>query len=264
MQPHQVGLVFEQLIRKFADAANDTAGEQFTPRDAIKLMTSILFAEDHDVLTPGMNVVRTIYDPTAGTGGMLSGAEEHLLGFNPQASLTMFGQEINDESYAICKADMLIKGQNIKNIVAGDTLSDDGHPDKRFDYMLANPPFGVEWKKVEKAVRHEHERLGPDGRFGLGLPRISDGSMLFLLHLLSKMRPKKDGAAGSASSSTVPLYLLVVRLRGKVRSGATCWRVTSLRRSSHFPPTCFSTLVSRHMSGFYQIGSPPTGLAKSS
>ena len=195
VQPHQMGLVFEQLIRKFSDAANDTAGEQFTPRDAIKLMTSILFAEDHDVLTPGMNVVRTIYDPTAGTGGMLSGAEEHLLGFNPQASLTMFGQEINDESYAICKADMLIKGQDIQNIVAGDTLSDDGHPDKKFDYMLSNPPFGVEWKKVEKAVRQGHERLGAEGRFGPGLPRISDGSMLFLLHLLSKMRPKKDGGS---------------------------------------------------------------------
>ena len=195
VQPHQMGLVFEHLIRKFADAANDTAGEQYTPRDAIKLMTSILFAEDHDVLTPGMSVVRTIYDPTAGTGGMLSGAEEHLHAFNPQASLTMFGQEINDESYAICKADMLIKGQDIQNIVAGDTLSDDGHPSKKFDYMLANPPFGVDWKKSEKAVRLEHGRLGSEGRFGPGLPRINDGSLLFLLHLLSKMRPKKDGGS---------------------------------------------------------------------
>ena len=150
VQPHQMGLVFEQLIRKFADAANDTAGEQFTPRDAIKLMTSILFAEDHDVLTPGMNVVRTIYDPTAGTGGMLSGAEEHLLGFNPQASLTMFGQEINDESYAICKADMLIKGQDIQNIVAGDTLSDDGHPGKKFDYMLSNPPLASSGRRSRR------------------------------------------------------------------------------------------------------------------
>ena len=195
VQPHQMGLVFEQLIRKFSDAANDTAGEQFTPRDAIKLMTSILFAEDHDVLTPGMNVVRTIYDPTAGTGGMLSGAEEHLLSFNPQASLTIFGQEINDESYAICKADMLIKGQDVGNIVCGNTLSDDGHPGRKFDYMLSNPPFGVEWKKVEKAIRREYDEEGFQGRFGPGLPRVSDGSMLFLLHLLSKMRPAKDGGS---------------------------------------------------------------------
>ena len=193
--PHQMGLAFEELIRKFADAANDTAGEQFTPRDAIKLMTSILFAEDHDVLTPGARVVRTIYDPTAGTGGMLSGAEEYLLAFNPKATLTMYGQELNDESYAICKADMLIKGQDVSHIIAGNTLSEDGHPERKFDYMLANPPFGVEWKKVEKAVRQEHECLGHAGRFGPGLPRVSDGSMLFLLHLLSKMRPAKDGGS---------------------------------------------------------------------
>ena len=195
VKPHEMGLVFEELIRKFADAANDTAGEQFTPRDAIALMTSILFAEDHDVLTPGNRVVRTIYDPTAGTGGMLSGAEEYLLGFNPQATLTMYGQEINDESYAICKADMLIKGQDVRNIVCGNTLSDDGHPGRKFDYMLSNPPFGVEWKKVEKTIRQEYEGLGHAGRFGPGLPRVSDGSMLFLMHLLSKMRPAKDGGS---------------------------------------------------------------------
>ncbi len=195
VQPHEMGLVFEDLIRRFADAANDTAGEQFTPRDAIALMTSILFAEDHDVLTPGNRVVRTIYDPTAGTGGMLSGAEEYLLGFNPQATLTMYGQELNDESYAICKADMLIKGQDVRNMVCGNTLSDDGHPGRKFDYMLSNPPFGVEWKKVEKVIRQEYESQGHAGRFGPGLPRVSDGSMLFLMHLLSKMRPAKDGGS---------------------------------------------------------------------
>ena len=193
--PHEMGLAFEELIRKFADAANDTAGEQFTPRDAIQLMVSILFAEDHDVLTPGKSVVRTIYDPTAGTGGMLSEAENHLHGFNKKAVLTMFGQELNDESYAICKADMLIKGQDVRNIVAGNTLSDDGHRGRKFDYMLSNPPFGVKWEKVEKIVREEHERLGHDGRFGPGVPRVSDGSMLFLLHLLSKMRPAEDGGS---------------------------------------------------------------------
>jgi type I restriction enzyme M protein len=138
-------------------------------------------------------VVRTIYDPTAGTGGMLSVAEEFLLEHNPAARLNMFGQELNDESYAICKADMLIKGQDVGNIVVGNTLSDDGHATRKFDYMLSNPPFGVEWKKVEKAVRKEYEDKGFDGRFGPGLPRVSDGSMLFLLHLISKMRPAVDG-----------------------------------------------------------------------
>jgi type I restriction enzyme M protein len=191
----QMGLVFEELIRKFAEISNETAGEHFTPREVIRLMVNLLFIEDDDVLTPGNAVVRTIYDPTAGTGGMLSVAGEYLLEHNPAARLTMFGQELNDESYAICKADMLIKGQDVANIVAGNTLSDDGHGGRKFDYMLSNPPFGVEWKKVEKAVRTEHEQKGFDGRFGPGLPRVSDGSMLFLLHLISKMRPAQDGGS---------------------------------------------------------------------
>lgn len=191
----QMGLVFEELIRKFAEISNETAGEHFTPREVIRLMVNLLFIEDDDVLTPGNAVVRTIYDPTAGTGGMLSVAGEYLLEHNPAARLRMFGQELNDESYAICKADMLIKGQDAGNIVAGNTLSDDGHAGQKFDYMLSNPPFGVEWKKVEKAVRAEHEQKGFDGRFGPGLPRVSDGSMLFLLHLLSKMRPAHDGGS---------------------------------------------------------------------
>lgn len=188
-----MGLVFEELIRKFAEISNETAGEHFTPREVIRLMVNLLFIEDDDVLTPGNAVVRSIYDPTAGTGGMLSVAGEHLLEHNPQARLTLFGQELNDESYAICKADMLIKGQPVENIIAGNTLSEDGHSQRKFDYMLSNPPFGVEWKKVEKVVRAEHEQKGFDGRFGPGLPRVSDGSMLFLMHLLSKMRSSKDG-----------------------------------------------------------------------
>jgi type I restriction enzyme M protein len=190
-----MGAVFEELIRKFAEISNETAGEHFTPREVIRLMVDLLFIEDDDVLTPGNAVVRTIYDPTAGTGGMLSVAGEYLLQHNPQARLTMYGQELNDESYAICKADMLIKGQPVENIVVGNTLSDDGHAHTKFDYMLSNPPFGVEWKKVEKQVRQEHELKGFDGRFGPGLPRVSDGSMLFLMHLLSKMRPAKDGGS---------------------------------------------------------------------
>lgn len=191
----QMGLVFEELIRKFAEISNETAGEHFTPREVIRLMVNLLFIEDDDVLTPGNAVVRTIYDPTAGTGGMLSIADEYLAEHNPSARLTMFGQELNDESYAICKADMLIKGQDVGNIVVGNTLTEDGHGGKKFDYMLSNPPFGVEWKKVEKEVRKEATDKGFDGRFGPGLPRISDGSMLFLLHLISKMRPAVDGGS---------------------------------------------------------------------
>lgn len=191
----QMGLVFEELIRKFAEISNETAGEHFTPREVIRLMVNLIFIEDDDVLTPGNAVVRTIYDPTAGTGGMLSVADEFLREHNPAARLTMYGQELNDESYAICKADMLIKGQDVDNIIAGNTLSDDGHAARKFDYMLSNPPFGVEWKKVEKAVRQEHEQRGFDGRFGPGLPRVSDGSMLFLMHLVSKMRPSSDGGS---------------------------------------------------------------------
>ncbi|MBB4841188.1 type I restriction enzyme M protein [Sphingomonas kyeonggiensis] len=188
----QMGLVFEELIRKFAEASNETAGDHFTPREVISLMVNLLFVEDDDALSkPG--VVRTIYDPTAGTGGMLSVAEEHLAKLNPGARLTISGQELNPESYAICKADMLIKGQDVSNIAFGNTLSDDGHPGQTFDYMLANPPFGVEWKKVEKDVRREHEQQGYNGRFGPGLPRVSDGSLLFLMHLLSKMRPATEG-----------------------------------------------------------------------
>lgn len=191
---HAMGLAFEELIRKFAELSNETAGEHFTPREVIRLMVNLLFVEDDEVLSkPG--VVRTIYDPAAGTGGMLSVAGEHLAALNPQARLTMFGQELNDESYAICKADMLIKGQDVANIVAGNTLSEDGHAHAKFDYMLSNPPFGVEWKKVEKEVRKEHEGQGFNGRFGPGLPRVSDGSLLFLLHLLSKMRPAQDGGS---------------------------------------------------------------------
>ncbi|WP_254368338.1 class I SAM-dependent DNA methyltransferase [Paracoccus sp. Z118] len=189
-----MGLVFEELIRRFSELSNETAGEHFTPREVIRLMVNLIFTEDDDALAkPG--IVRTIYDPTAGTGGMLSVAEEYLTHLNPSASVSLFGQELNPESYAICKADMLIKGQDVDNIRFGNTLSDDGHHDQKFDYMLSNPPFGVEWKKVEKIVRAEHEKQGHYGRFGPGLPRVSDGSLLFLMHLLSKMRPAAQGGA---------------------------------------------------------------------
>lgn len=189
-----MGLVFEEIIRRFAEAANDTAGEHFTPREVIRLMVNLLFIEDGKALArPG--AVRTIYDPAAGTGGMLSVADEHLADLNPDARLVMHGQELNPESYAICKADMLIKGQDIGNIVFGNTLSADGFPDRTFDYLLSNPPFGVDWKKVQKEVQTEHQQRGHDGRFGPGLPRVSDGSLLFLLHLASKMQRVVDGGS---------------------------------------------------------------------
>ena len=190
----QMGAVFEELIRKFAELSNETAGEHFTPREVIRLMVNLLFIEDDDALSkPG--VVRSLYDPTAGTGGMLSVAGEHLASLNPDARLVMYGQELNPESYAICKADMLIKGQDIANIIFGNTLSADGLHGKHFDYSLSNPPFGVEWKKIEKEIRKEAADQGFNGRFGPGLPRVSDGSLLFLLHLISKMRPAADGGS---------------------------------------------------------------------
>jgi type I restriction enzyme M protein len=190
----QMGTVFEELIRKFAELSNETAGEHMSPREVIRLMVNLLFIEDDDVLSkPG--IVRSLYDPTVATGGMLSVAEEHLAELNPDARLVMYGQELNPESYAICKADMLIKGHDITNIILGNTLSNDGLIGKFFDYMLSNPPFGVEWKKIEAFIRKEFETQGFNGRFGPGLPRVSDGSLLFLLHLISKMRPLKDGGS---------------------------------------------------------------------
>ncbi|CNI30377.1 type I restriction-modification system subunit M [Yersinia enterocolitica] len=193
---YHMGLVFEELIRRFAESSNETAGEHFTPRDIVRLTTSLVFSGDDDALAkPG--VVRSIYDPTAGTGGFLSCGMEYLHELNPAARLATFGQELNPESYAICKADMLIKGQDISNIKLGNTLSDDQLRLNRFDYCLSNPPFGVDWKKVEKQVRDEADQQGFNGRFGPGLPRVSDGSLLFLMHLISKMRQPGTDSTGS-------------------------------------------------------------------
>lgn len=187
-----MGHIFEHLIAKAMEASNEESGDYFTPRDVVRLMVNLLFARDDEVLSnPG--VVRSIYDPTAGTGGMLSVAEDHIRQLNPDAQLTLYGQEFNKESYAIAKTDLLIKGQAADNMVFGDTLTDDGHWDKTFDYGLANPPFGVEWAKQRDFVTHEHEQRGFNGRFGAGLPRVSDGSLLFLMHLVSKMRPVAEG-----------------------------------------------------------------------
>lgn len=197
---HDMGYVFEELVRKFNEQANEEAGDHFTPREVIRLMAHLLYTEDEDVYTPGIS--RSIYDPTAGTGGMLSVSEEYITEQNPQAHLQLFGQEYNEESWAVCRSDLLIKDEPIENIAFGDTLGDgetgDGHPDRTFHYMLANPPFGVEWKPQEDTVKKEHKELGFNGRFGPGLPRINDGATLFLLHMLSKMNPPPaQGGEGS-------------------------------------------------------------------
>ncbi len=191
---HEMGLVFEELIRRFAESSNETAGEHFTPRDIVRLTTSLVFLEDDDALT-GKGIIRTIYDPTAGTGGFLSSSMEYVHELNSQAVLKAFGQELNPESYAICKADMLIKGQEVSNIKLGNTLSNDQLYADKFDYMLSNPPFGVDWKKIESDIKDEHTLKGFEGRFGAGVPRVSDGSLLFLLHLISKLRDAADGGA---------------------------------------------------------------------
>ena len=193
---HEMGLVFEELIRRFAEGSNETAGEHFTPRDIVRLTTGLVFSKDDDVLS-GDGIIRTIYDPTAGTGGFLSSGSEYVYEHNPEAVMRVFGQELNPESYAICKADMLIKGQDVRNIKLGNTLSNDQLAYEKFDYMLSNPPFGVDWKKIEQDIKDEHEQKGFEGRFGAGLPRVSDGSLLFLMHLISKMRDTDSNGQGS-------------------------------------------------------------------
>lgn len=198
----EMGYMFEELIRKFAEISNETAGEHFTPREVIRLMVNLLFMNDREILTQ-KGIVKTIFDCCAGTGGMLSVAEEYLHELNPDARLEVFGQELNPESYAICKSDMLIKGQKPDNIAKGNSLKNkDGEKlkgdqfiNQKFDYLITNPPFGVKWGKVAAEVKKEHESLGHGGRYGAGLPSISDGSFLFLMNLISKMKPKEQGGS---------------------------------------------------------------------
>lgn len=190
----EMGYIFEELIRRFSEQSNETAGEHFTPREVIKLMVNLLFINGTDELTkPG--VIRSIYDPACGTGGMLSVASEYIQLLNEKAQLLTFGQELNPESYAICKSDMLLKNDNPDQIKLGNSFSEDQLPHETFDFMLSNPPFGVEWKKVQDTIKSEYETLGFEGRFGAGLPRVSDGSLLFLLHMMSKMKPEEDGGS---------------------------------------------------------------------
>jgi len=188
----EMGYIFEELIRRFSEQSNETAGEHFTPREVIRLMVNLLFQEDSAALTK-KGIIRKLYDPACGTGGMLSVAEEYLRELNPDAHLEVYGQELNDESYAICKSDMMIKGQNAKNIYPGNSFSQDGLPNQQFDYLLSNPPFGVEWKMVQDVIQKEHSTRGYKGRFGPGLPRVSDGSLLFVLHMISKFNKASDG-----------------------------------------------------------------------
>jgi type I restriction enzyme M protein len=189
-----MGYIFEELIRRFSEASNESAGEHFTPREVIRLMVNLLLHEDDDVLRkPGS--VRTLYDPACGTGGMLTVAESYMRDLNPQSDLELFGQELNPETWAICRSDMLLTGHDPGRIVLGNSFSNDGLPDEKFDYMLANPPFGVEWKKVKDEVETEYQTLGHKGRFGAGLPRINDGSFLFLQHMISKMKPAGQGGS---------------------------------------------------------------------
>lgn len=188
----EMGYIFEELIRRFNEASNEEAGDHFTPREVIRLMVNLLFLPDTEVLTT-KGIVKTLYDPACGTGGMLSVAEHHLRKLNPGARLEVFGQDYNDQAYAICGSDMMIKGQNIDHIRFGDSFTGDHFPRHTFDYMLANPPFGVEWKPEASFIKKEHEEQGFGGRFGAGLPRINDGSLLFLQHMISKTKDVKDG-----------------------------------------------------------------------
>jgi type I restriction enzyme M protein len=201
----EMGYIFEELIRKFSELSNETAGEHFTPREVIRLMVNLLFVNDKQILRK-KGIVKTLYDPACGTGGMLSVAEEYLHELNPDAKLEVFGQELNPESYAICKSDMLIKGQNPSNIKFGNSFTQDGLEDEKFDYMLSNPPFGVEWKKAEKQIKDEYATKGFAGRFGAGLPAISDGSFLFLQHMISKMKRDSGGTRLGIVFNGSPLF----------------------------------------------------------
>jgi type I restriction enzyme M protein len=202
----EMGYLYEELIRRFSELSNETAGEHFTPREVIRLMVELLFCDDDDLLRK-RGIAKTLFDPACGTGGMLSVAEDRLREFNPQATLHVFGQELNAETYAVCRSDMMIKGQDAENIAFGNSFTEDSFDGERFDYMLANPPFGVEWKKVADEIKREHAKRGFGGRFGAGLPRINDGSFLFLQHMISKMkRPEQGGSRVAIVFNGSPLF----------------------------------------------------------
>lgn len=201
----EMGYLFEELIRRFSEISNETAGEHYTPREVIRLIVSLLLINDKDALT-GSGVIRQVYDPAAGTGGMLSIAEMEMKALNDRIRVELFGQELNPESFAICKSDMLVTGHNPENIAYGNTLTQDAHKGKRFHYMLSNPPYGVDWKKYADTIKDEADTLGKNGRFGAGLPRISDGQLLFLQHMISKMRNDEAGSRIGIVMNGSPLF----------------------------------------------------------
>jgi len=248
----EMGYIFEELIRKFAELSNETAGEHFTPREVIRLMVNLLFANDKDILRKE-GIVKTLFDPAGGTGGMLSVSDEYCHELNPSARLELFGQELNPESYAICKSDMLIKGQNPANIKFGNSFSQDGFEDEQFDYMLSNPPFGVDWKKAQKFINDEYNNKGFAGRFGAGLPSISDGSLLFLQHMISKMKRGKSGSRIAIVFNGSPLF------SGGAGSGPSeirKWIIENdmLEAIIALPISCFITPVFQLISGLLLIG----------
>ena len=256
-----MGDLFENLIYRFAESANAGAGAFYTPRDVVRLLVDLVYADDTEALRD-RGAVRSIYDPTVGTGGMLTVAEEHLHGINRDASTALLGQEINPRTYAICKADLLIKGQDPSNVRQGDTLVIDRFADRRFDYVLSNPPFGTDWKAVEADVKNEHAR-GGQGRFAPGLPGVGDAAMLFLLHVASKMRDVDDTGRGGKAGIVLngsPLFN-GGQAPGPPRSEGTCSRTTWSRPSWHYPTTCSTTPASPPTSGSSPMPSPPIARA---
>ncbi|MGH3779775.1 MAG: type I restriction-modification system subunit M, partial [Pseudonocardiaceae bacterium] len=201
----EMGYLYEELIRRFSELSNETAGEHFTPREVIRLMVDLLLTDEPELHRPG--ILKTLLDPACGTGGMLSISEQRLRELNPDATLKTYGQELNAETYAVCRSDMMIKGQDADSIAFGNSFSDDAFDGESYDYMLDNPPFGVECKKVADVVRAEHHKDGFGGRFGAGLPRINDGSFLFLQHMISKMRrPSQGGTRLAIVFNGSPLF----------------------------------------------------------
>jgi type I restriction enzyme M protein len=255
-----MGDLFEELIRRFSEISNETAGEHFTPREVVRLCAELVLAGDEDLrTTPG--IVRTVYDPACGTGGMLSVVDELVRERNEKARLILFGQELNPESWAVCRAEMLVKGQDPSRIFPGSTLSEDGTAGTRFDFMLANPPFGVDWADDYEAVVKEHEQLGDDGRFGAGTPRKSDGALLFLQTMLAKVKPR-----GAASPSfSMPLrcsQATPAQAKAKFVGGLS--RKTGWRPSLPYPSSSSTTPASPHTSGFLPTARRSSGVARSS
>lgn len=201
----EMGYLFEELIRRFSEISNETAGEHFTPREVIRLIVELMIANDDTKLT-GRGIIRQVYDPACGTGGMLALTEEALNAFNPAIRVELFGQELNGESFGICKSDMLVTGHDPEQIAFGNTLTQDAHADKKFHYMLCNPPYGVDWKKYQEPIKSEAATMGFEGRFGAGTPRISDGQLLFLQHMISKMRDDEDGTRIGIVMNGSPLF----------------------------------------------------------